>query len=88
VTDGKSHLVSSGKKVEESLHLNTPKVLAKTIPPLNAKALSALHRQANRKEFRPHTTAKDKNTSKKNKKILNTKSTQWKEVLKEKNPSE
>ncbi|PHR58397.1 MAG: hypothetical protein COA44_02840 [Arcobacter sp.] len=87
MTDGKSHLVSSGEKVKESLHLHNPKDLAKTIPPLDIKTLSKLDRTANRQDFHSQVTVKDKNTSHKNKKILNTKSSQWKEVLKEKNPS-
>ena len=87
VVDGKNTLVTSKQKVQESLHLNNPQELAKTISPLNLSALSTLDRTANRKHFEKDHGHKDKNTSKINKKILNTKSTQWKEVLKQKSPS-
>jgi len=85
--DGKSKLVSSGQEVKESLHLSNPKNLALTIPPLNKNTLSHLERKSPKHTFHKQTHTKDKNISHKDKKILNTKSTQWKEVLKEKSPS-
>jgi len=88
VKDGKSHLVSSGIKVEDALHLNAPEELAKTISPLNRQSLSDLEPRSNMKKFTSSHNKMDHNkTIHRSKKVLNTKSTQWKEVLKEKNPS-
>jgi len=84
--DGKNILIPSGQKVSESLHLNKPKELAKTIPPLNTSALSQLYRKSRKDIFAEKKVTKDHNKSQYKHKVLKTKSTQWKEVLKEENP--
>jgi len=84
VKDGKSKLVSSGQAVDESLHLDMPQELAKSIPPLNIDALSKLDRKSGRDVFMRQAHTHDHNKSSYKNKVLKTKSTQWKEILKEK----
>lgn len=84
VSEGKSSLVSSGQKVDESLHLNNPKELQKTIPPLDISLLSKLDRKSREDMFTHNEHKKDHNKSNYKHKVLKTKSTQWKEILKEK----
>ncbi|MDF1881450.1 hypothetical protein JHD50_09080 [Sulfurimonas sp. MAG313] len=79
-TLGHKILISSDIKVNENLHLNNPKELSKTVPPLDRLSLSKLHRN---KPSAHKTKQKDNNDTKKPT-ILNTKSSIWKEVLKEK----
>jgi len=79
------HLVSSGIKVDEKLHKLQPKKLSETIPQLDLSTLSTLHREPRVKHHqRPR--IKETNSSSYKNKTLKTKSTQWKEILKEENP--
>jgi len=84
VKDGKSSLVTSGQKVDEKLHLNDPKELEKTIPPLDISMLSKLDRKSREDVFTHDEHKKEHNKSNYKHKVLKTKSTQWKEILKEK----
>ena len=84
VIDGKSKLVSSGQAVDESLHLDMPHELSKTVPVLDALSLSKLDRTSDRDTFGRHAHTLDHNKSNYKNKILKTKSRQWKEILKEK----
>jgi len=83
VKDGKSSLVTSGQKVDEALHLNNPQELQKTIPPLDISILSKLDRKSREDIFSHTDHKKDHNKSNYKHKVLKTKSTQWKEILKE-----
>lgn len=83
--DGKQVLISTKQKVDESLHLNNPEELAKQISPLDSAQLSQLHRPRNKAVERHHKHhVHDQNTSTQKRRVIKTKSTQWKEIIKEK----
>ena len=84
VSDGKSSLVTSGQKVDERLHLDDPQELEKTIPPLDITMLSKLDRRSREEIITHNEDQREHNKSKYKHKVLKTKSTQWKEILKEK----
>jgi len=82
--NGKNYLKSSGVKVDEKLHKLQPEKLSQNIPIIDTASLSTLHKEA--KGNYNKNALKRVNTPKYNKKALDTKSTQWKEILKEENP--
>lgn len=78
-------LTPSGIVVDEQLHKENPGELRKRIPKIDLASIAKLRSDAQQK--RPHFTQQDDhNKSHYKHKVLKTKSTQWKEILKEKDP--
>lgn len=83
IKEGK--LSPSGIIVEEKLHKQSPDQLRHRIPRIDPLRLSQMHAQAYNKRPAAHTDH-DHNKTRYKHKVLKTKSTQWKEILKEEDP--